>query len=179
VIEHSEAIKNGSIGVIPTDTLYAIVASALISEAVERVYALKHRDIGKPCIILIPALREVEEFGITLTNTVRDALEKVWPGPTTAILPCSNAQFEYLHRGTGTLAFRVPKHDELIALMREVGPLIAPSANPEGLLPARTIDEAKEYFGEDVQFYVDGGRLEGSPSTILKIHDDGTTEKVR
>ena len=78
-------------------------------------------------------------------------------------------KFEYLHRGTKTLAFRIPKAAWLRKLLQETGPLIAPSANFEGEPPALTIRAAKKYFGENVDFYADAGRLVSKPSTLIKI----------
>jgi len=54
-------------------------------------------------------------------------------------------------------------------LLRKTGPLVAPSANPEGLDPALTIRQAKKYFSNMVDFYIDRGKLESSPSTLVKI----------
>ena len=78
-------------------------------------------------------------------------------------------KFKHLHRGTGTLAFRVPKPAWLRKLLQETGPLIAPSANFEGEPPALTIRAAKKYFGENVDFYADAGRLASKPSTLIKV----------
>ena len=57
-------------------------------------------------------------------------------------------------------------------LTRKTGPLVAPSANLEGKEPAKTIEQAKEYFGDNVDFYVDTGQLESKPSTLIKIVDE-------
>ena len=45
----------GQIGILPTDTLYGLVGSALRKETVERVFAVRQRDLKKPLIILITA----------------------------------------------------------------------------------------------------------------------------
>ena len=78
-------------------------------------------------------------------------------------------RFEYLHRGTAALAFRVPKSAWLRKLLQKTGPLIAPSANFEGEPPALSFRAAKKYFGKSVDFYVDAGRLISKPSTLIKI----------
>src|SRR5204863_149383 len=69
-------------------------------------------------------------------------------------------KFEYLHRGTNTLALRLPKDESLQNLLKKTGPLIAPSANVEGLPPAKNITDAKKYFGDGVDLYIDGGEIE-------------------
>ena len=65
----------------------------------------------------------------------------------------------------------MPANQDLRNLITETGPLVAPSANPEGLAPANTIDEAKEYFGDSVDFYIEG-TVTTQPSKIVRITAD-------
>ena len=162
-------LKQGSIGVLPTDTVYGIVASARIPEAVERVYALRNRDTDKPCIVLLPDAGALEEYGIVPTVYESEFLDKRWPGPVSVLFPCDSECFFFLHRGTKMLAFRVPYHAWLRDVLRETGPLIAPSANPQGEPVARILDEARSYFGSRVDLYADGGKLAGESSTLVQF----------
>lgn len=155
------------IAVIPTDTLYGLVAPALDPEAVGLVYALKGRAPEKPCIILISEISELFKFGIIPTKAAATFLSKVWPGPVSVVLPCLSEELAYLHRGTHSLAFRIPGEASLRELLQKAGPLIAPSANPEGQPVAHTIEEARAYFGDKIGEYVDGGFLDGLPSTLV------------
>ncbi|MBP7822695.1 MAG: Sua5/YciO/YrdC/YwlC family protein, partial [Candidatus Moranbacteria bacterium] len=50
-----------------------------------------------------------------------------------------------------------------------------PSANIQGERPAETIAEAKKYFGDSVDFYIDGGILRGNPSTIVRLENNHIT----
>jgi len=59
------------------------------------------------------------------------------------------------------------------------GPLIAPSANPEGLPPARNLEEAKGYFGDSVDMYMDGGEINGKASRLVKLRKDGSVVILR
>jgi tRNA A37 threonylcarbamoyladenosine synthetase subunit TsaC/SUA5/YrdC len=60
-----------------------------------------------------------------------------------------------------------------------VGPLVAPSANKSGLESASNYPEAKKYFDENVDFYVDGGKLKSKPSTLVEINEDGVLKVLR
>ena len=162
-------IKKGSIGVLSTDTLYGIVGSALSKKATERIYEVKGRNHGKPLIILIADISDIKKFGIKLASDQEKYLASVWPGPVSVILPCKQKKFSYLHRGTKSLAFRMPKNNRLNLLLKKTGPLVAPSANPQGEKPAHTIAEAKKYFGERVDFYIAGGRKVGKPSKVVSL----------
>lgn len=162
-------IQNGGVGVLPTDTLYGLVGSALNVDVVDHIYDLKQRNPDKPLIVLISDVAQLEQFGIITSDSLIERLRTYWPGPYTVILPTVDDQFEYLHRGTNNIAFRLPDDEQLIDFISQTGPIVAPSANVEGMPPAGNTEEARSYFGTDVDFYVDGEELRGNPSTIISF----------
>ena len=164
-------ISVGAIGVIPTDTIYWVVASAFFPASVERLYSVRGRDKEKPCIILISSTEELLEFGIILDKKLEDSLARLWPGAVSVILDCPDEKFAYLHRGTKTLSFRLPEEKVSREFLEKSGPILAPSANPEGKPPAKNIAEAVAYFADTVDFYVDGGEREGKSSTLVCYRD--------
>lgn len=170
-----KTLKQGGVGVIPTDTIYGVVGSAMRPEVVERIYLLRERTPGKPMIILISEITDLKLFGIEISEKLASFLGKIWPGKVSVVLSCPGEKFEYLHRGTHSLAFRVPDRDDLRSLLRKSGPLVAPSANPEGAPPASDVSQAKSYFGGQVDFYIDGGKMSSPPSTLIKIEGDRVT----
>lgn len=167
-------LKQGKVGVIPTDTIYGIVGLALNPHTVEEIYALRKRITDKPLIILISSLGDLEKFGILPTKAQTDFLKKIWPNPVSVVLTCTLAKFTYLHRGKKSLAFRMPKNDELLQILKKTGPLVAPSANIEGEKAAENIDQAKKYFGSTIAFYMDGGNLKSKPSKVIRLFEDGS-----
>ncbi len=173
-----KALQEGKIVIMPTDTIYGIVAHALNVSSVEKIYTIRKRAPEKPCIILLGDINELEKFSITLSEKQKKIIRE-FSIPTSFILDCPNDKFSYLHRGTNTLAFRVPVPKELRKLLFETGPLIAPSANPEGLPHSKNIQEAKKYFGASVDLYVDGGEITGQASRVLKLNQDGSTHILR
>lgn len=167
-------LKNGEIGVIPTDTIYGIVGSALNEETVDKIYRLRKRSLEKPMIILISSLDNLKKFDITLTDKQKEFLQKNWPNPLSVVLTCSSLKFQYLHRETFSLAFRMPKNDKLIEIIKRVGPVVAPSANFEGEKPCQNLDEAKKYFGDQVALYISAGEIRSQPSTLIELKDNGS-----
>ena len=180
-------LKGGGVAVMPTDTIYGIVGQAENVSTVNRIYNFKKRAPEKPCIILISDIAELGKFFITLSEVEENKLKEYWfipsgvegPGPVSVILDCPDEAFAYLHRGTKTLAFRLPNVPELQSLLLETGPLIAPSANPEGLPPAKNIEEAEKYFGDTVDLYIGGGTIVGNASKLIKLHKDGSISILR
>jgi len=173
-----KVLKDGGIGILPTDTIYGIVGSAFSKKAVERIYEVKGRDMDKPFIVLISAIAEIEKFGI-IPPIIRgsgqrprvfdDVFSKYWPGKVSIVLPCKSKKFEYLHRGKKSIAFRLPAKKALIEIIKKTGPLVAPSANPSGLPPAENITQAKKYFKDSVDFYIVGGVKKGKPSKVISL----------
>lgn len=177
-----DIIKKGGVAVIRTDTLYGLVADAKNQHAVDRIYEIKGRDPLKPVVVLVADYDDIRSFDVTIDEQLQEQLEMFWPGKVSIILKVNDERVDthYIHKGTGGIAFRIPADEELCKLLRDVGPLVAPSANPEGKKPARTIGEATRYFGDKVNYYLDGGEiLDGKSSKIIKITQDIHIQIVR
>lgn len=174
--EIARILAAGGIGVLRTDTLYGVVASAGHEAAVQRVYQLKGRDDHKSPIVLIAEPQQIYD---EISAEHSDYVQTVWPGPVSIIVPAQAAPV-WIQRGNGSVAYRLPDNHQLQTLLRATGPLIAPSANPQGMQPAMTIQEAIEYFGDRVDFYVDQGTVESpKPSTIIRLEPNGEVTQLR
>lgn len=168
------SLQNGGVIVVPTDTTYGIIARASNKAAVERIYHVRGRAPQKPLIVLVAGMWQIADKSLW-TAQHRALAQKYWPGALSLVAPTTIIP-EYLHRGTSTLAYRVPAHLELQKLLERTGPLVAPSANPEGLPTAATLTQTRGYFGDNVDGYVDGGRLDGDkPSTLVTVVDGRIT----
>lgn len=165
------SLRTGGVGILATDTIYGLVGQAVEPTVVERIYQLKQSTPDKPLIILIGDMADLAKFDIQLQPSLGQQLNQYWPGPVSIILPCLNQQYTYLHRGTNSLAFRLPAKPTLRRLLTRTGPLVAPSANPEGQPPAGTVAEAQAYFGDQVDFYLPG-RIGTKPSRVIRLTDN-------
>jgi len=168
-LEISRIIKEGGVGIIPTDTIYGLVGSAFSKKAVDRIFKLKKRDLHKPLIVLISSFDDLKLFGIKEDKKSLAIIRKNWPGKISIILPVNKKNLDHIHRGTRSIAFRLPKKRSLIRLLQKTGPLVAPSANPEFFPAAKNITAAKKYFGGQVDFYVPAGIAKASSSTLITI----------
>ena len=162
-------LNPAAVGVLPTDTVYGLVARAHDTAAVQRLYALKHRE-HKPGTIIAASITQLEHLG--LKRRYLSSVGQFWPGAVSVIIPCG-PELEYLHQGKLSLAVRIPGVPELRKLLEQTGPLLTSSANHPGQATADTAEQAKLYFGDEVDFYVDAGDLPGhQPSTVIRIIDD-------
>lgn len=164
-----ELLKNGAVGVIPSDTVYGLMANAHDRAAVARLYGLKQRD-QNPGTIIAANIAQLEALG--LKARYLRAVEQYWPNPLSVIIPCDD-ELAYLHLGKLSLAVRIPADETLRALLAQTGPLLTSSANHPGKPVAEDIAESQAYFADRVDFYVDAGDLGVRPvSTIIRIVDD-------
>lgn len=151
--------------VMPTDTLYGLIAPVFDKPAMRRLHKLKGRPKGKPFIILINSIAQLKKFKIKLTAAQKTQIKKLWPGPISIVL--------------NRKAFRLPQSPNLRKFLAKTGPLAAPSANPAGKLPARNITEAREYFGNQVSTYLTGRVRSNQPSTLIKLSKTGQIKILR
>lgn len=160
-------LQQGGVGVLPTDTVYGLVARAADPEAVAKLYDLKHRE-RKPGTTIAASIEQLVDLGIKARYL--KAVERFWPGAVSIEIPHSVA---YLNQGVGRSAFRVVGDETVRDLLLRTGPLVTSSANQPGEPPANTLAEAEHYFHDSVDFYVDGGDLsDREPSTLIKVVDD-------
>ena len=159
----------GTVGVLPTDTVYGLVARASDQAAVKRLYALKLRE-HKPGTIIAASIEQLVELGIK--RRYLTAVSQYWPGAVSVVIPCG-PELNYLHQAKGSLAVRIPDDSALRQLLEATGPLLTSSANDPGTPTANTLAEARRYFADRVDFYEDGGDLsQHQPSTVIRVVDD-------
>ena len=161
-----ELLRKGGVGFMPSDTIYGLSCQALNEQAVERIYGLKKRDSDKPLIVLIATILQLRQLDIDTKQA--EIMKGHWPGPISLECDVSKAP-PWLNRGKEHEAFRMPDDEILRKLIMEVGPIVSTSANTQGGKPANSVAEAMSYFGEQLDFYVDGGDLSSrQPSTLVR-----------
>lgn len=166
-----EALGRGELVVIPTDTVYGI-AGRLEVHAIDALFALKRRPYDKPLPILgadLPSLLEVARFD----DSASALAERYWPGPLTLVVPRAEGFGLPLGRGgEASVAVRIPAHPIALDVLRGSGPVAVTSANLSGEADARSVADARSMLGDAIGIYVDGGRCDGSPSTVLSLMHD-------
>jgi L-threonylcarbamoyladenylate synthase len=167
-------LKRGDVIAFPTETLYGLGADALNPAAVEKVFQLKGREFTNP----IPVLVADREMLLSLVTNVPALAEKLiscfWPGPLTIILPARRDIPPPLVSLSGGIGVRISSQPLATELVKALGcPLTATSANPSGRPPARTVEEARQYFAGQIDIFVDGGKLTSKTgSTVAEINGD-------
>lgn len=167
-----QLLKEGQVVAIPTETVYGLAASYQSEAGVKEIFRLKNRPQDNPLILHLPNKDQLQNFVDLEHFEAKEQLETListfWPGPLTLVLPIKEGSVSPLiTAGLSTAAFRVPKHEQTLKLLEEVGPVVAPSANLSGRPTATEAAHVRSDFGDDFPL-LDGGRAQqGLESTIV------------
>jgi len=165
-----EILKRGGIIAYPTDTVYGLGANITLTDAVDRVYAVKSRPRNMAFPLLVSSIAEIEILAAEVTPLARVLIETYMPGALTIVLKASDSVPPYLRTEAGTVALRIPAHPVPIALIRGIGAaIVGTSANLSGRPSPVTAEEVDAQLGNRVDMIIDGGRCPGKESTIVDV----------
>ncbi|MGW1061942.1 L-threonylcarbamoyladenylate synthase [Micromonospora rubida] len=164
-----EAVKNGELVVLPTDTVYGIGADAFTPYAVKALSDAKGGTRQAPPV-LIGSRHTLDGLVFTLPQAARDLVEAFWPGALTIVVEHSPSLSWDLGGDGGTVAVRMPLHPVALEVLRETGPMAVASANKLGQPATVTAEAAREQLGYSVRAYLEAGPCpDPVPSTIVDL----------
>ncbi|WP_433394361.1 L-threonylcarbamoyladenylate synthase [Micromonospora sp. KLBMP9576] len=164
-----EAVKNGELVVLPTDTVYGIGADAFTPYAVKALLDAKGGPATAPPV-LIGSRHTLDGLVYSLPQAARDLVEAFWPGALTIIVAHSPSLRWDLGDTSGTVAVRMPLHPVALEVLRETGPMAVASANLAGQPAALTAEEARNQLAYSVRAYLEAGPCpDPVPSTIVDL----------
>jgi L-threonylcarbamoyladenylate synthase len=170
--EAARALRQGRLVAFPTETVYGLGAIATDDGAVAGIYRAKGRPRHNPLIVHLAGLATVPPV-VVLDARARAVAEAFWPGPLTLVLPRAPGSpiSAVATAGLDTVAVRVPAHPVAHALLEAVGlPVVAPGANPSGLVSPTTAQHVAVDLGAVVDLVLDGGACPvGVESTVLDL----------
>ncbi len=170
-----DLVRRGGLLAVGTESSYALAASVLALQALDRVVDAKKRPSGKPLLVLIGERSQFETLAGSVPSWVHAMVNEFWPGPLTVIVPAQSGLSPVLTAGTGTIGIREPAPAFLRALLRHTGPLTGTSANRSGQIPCLTAEEVEASLGHAVDVILDTGPAPGNqPSTLLSVVDEPT-----
>lgn len=169
----AQIIKQGGIVVFPTETVYAIGTNGLDKQAIEKLYKIKQRPKEKPISLLVSNFEMIEKLAKDITDIEYKLMKAFFPGPLTIILKKKNIIPNNLTANTNTVGIRMPDNEIARKLIDYANvPIAAPSANISGKPSGVNIQQIKQDFGNEVDFYIDGGKSKlGIGSTIVKVEN--------
>jgi tRNA threonylcarbamoyl adenosine modification protein (Sua5/YciO/YrdC/YwlC family) len=168
-----EAVKNGELVVLPTDTVYGIGADAFTPYAVTALRDAKGPGPQAPPPVLVGSRHTLDGLVFMLPKLARDLADAFWPGALTIIVEHAPSLQWDLGETGGAVAVRMPLHPVALEVLRETGPMAVSSANKLGQPAAKTAEEAREQLGYAVRIYLEAGAsVDPEPSTIVDLTGD-------
>ena len=162
------AMKDGSIVVYPTDTVYGIGANIFDDKAILKVFSIKKRSRKKPFSICLSRIEDINKVAI-IDNETEDMIRKILPGPYTLILKKNNEISSLLTAGSDRIGIRIPNNRICMDLTRDF-PITSTSANLSGFDVPESAEEVLEQLGASVDIMIDAGTCEhGLPSTVIDM----------
>ncbi|HET9939552.1 MAG TPA: Sua5/YciO/YrdC/YwlC family protein [Candidatus Eisenbacteria bacterium] len=163
------ALLEDKVALLPAEGVYGFHARASSAIAIERIRALK-RDPRAGFIGLIAEPGDLERWAHASPHALELA-RRYWPGALTLVLDARPEAPESLRSESGTIALRCPGSDLLRGVVQGVGePVLSTSANRSGEPPALRADDAPSGVADLI---VDGGVLDGRPSTLVRVGPKG------
>lgn len=156
--------------VLPTDTIYGLHGLAMSARVTDAMRAAKRRQDHQPFVVLCADVEQMALLGVQSDDGTLEALARLWPAPLTAILPLRRPI--PVSSGKDSIGVRIPDVEWLRELIRRTGPLASTSANLAGETPMSDPSSIPPEIAHHVAGVVDGGALEGQPSTLVQFTED-------
>ena len=169
-----EKLRQGSVIIYPTDTIYGLGCDIFQHKAIERICRIKKVDPHKAQLSFICYdLSHLSDFAKQLSRSTYRLLKEYLPGPYTFILPASKQVPKILQSKKDTIGLRVPANNIARAIVKELGhPIISASLPGESVEDYTDPEIMHENFLNEVDVVVDGGIGATVPSTIIDCTQD-------
>jgi L-threonylcarbamoyladenylate synthase len=115
--ELKNVIDAGGVAVIPTDTVYGIIADATNEEAIKKIYKIKRRDYSKPLIIMVSSIEMLLRYVDNVSLMEKEIINKYWPGKLTILFKKNNKLSSFINNGGEYVGIRLPDNEDIIKLI--------------------------------------------------------------
>ncbi|TRZ83487.1 threonylcarbamoyl-AMP synthase [bacterium] len=158
-------IKKGGVVIVPTDTVYGLIADARNEEAIRKIFKIKNRAFTKPMGIFAGDIQMAKKY-----VKIKKEQEVFLRSADTFVLPIKKK----LPFQKNALAVRIPRSDLILAIIRALDfSLAQTSANLSGKPSTNDIEEIIKIFkNQEIQpdLILDAGKLpKRKPSKIIDL----------
>ena len=170
-----EILRNGGVGVIPTDSAYALCCVLENKSAMERITRIRQVSKTHNFTLLCRDLSELSTYA-KVDNSVFRLIKNNTPGAYTFILPATKeVPRRLMNEKRKTIGIRVPDNAIIDALITELDePLMSCSLIlPDAEAPESDPVEINDKLSKLVDVIVDGGVVTPQPTTVIRFEEEG------
>ena len=162
-------LRDGGLAIVPTDTVYGVVADVRRDDAVRALYAAKGKSAREPLQLLFPPDAAALAPWARPGADARRLIEALGPGGWTIVAPAAEGWSSPALAGGDAVGVRMPPAPALAAVLAELGaPLAASSANRHGQPSPTTCARAVAGIGDRCAVALDAGPApRGLDSTVV------------
>jgi tRNA threonylcarbamoyl adenosine modification protein (Sua5/YciO/YrdC/YwlC family) len=181
VFEVADALRSGSICLIPTESQYSIACLFSNKKGLERIRQIRNLEKDHTFTLLIDSMNGISRFAQVSDSNFK-LIKRLIPGPFTLILPATKEVPRLLlHPRRKTIGFRVSAYPICEAIIRELGePLLAVSArsseehqNNTGFFDR---EELFEMYSHNVDLIIDNNEpLFHHQTSVIDLTDEPAT----
>lgn len=166
----ADAVKSGSIVVIPTDTVYALACTLSNKEGIDRICRITgKKEKQAKMSVICSDLKQVSDYTTSYSNDVFKTMKRYSPGPYVYILNANKTVTKFFQNNKSEIGIRIPDNKiitELMSLLNE--PLITTSLNKDDVVGYYTDPEIIETeFKNNVDIMINAGPGSAGESTVL------------
>lgn len=180
--EAAAVIRRGGVILYPTDTIWGLGCDATNPEAVEKLFALKHRPDSKAMLLLVDHESKIPGLVKEVPSIAYDLLEAS-TAPLTLVYPGGRNVAKALIAPEGTIAIRVTHEPFSQALCRAIRtPLVSTSANLSGQPTPQIFAEIEDSLKKAVDYVIPIRQEEKcapAPSEIIAVGLSGEIKILR
>ena len=154
--EAAALLKQGQVLAYPTEAVWGLGCDPYNEQAFAEILRLKQRPIEKGVIMLAASIQQVQHLFTGLSAERQQEIIDSWSNnsnadrATTWLLPAGDGIPTWIKGKHPLVAVRVTNHPLCVALCNAFnGFIVSTSANPAGLEPARTMQQAFQYFQQE------------------------------
>lgn len=176
-----EILKRGGVGVIPTDSAYALCCKLEQKNAMERIARIREISKKHNFTLLTRDLSELSTYA-RVDNSVFRLIKNNIPGPYTFIMHATKeVPRRLMNEKRRTIGLRVPDNAICSAVLDELGePLMSCTLiMPGDEAPLSDPVEIHEKLSKLVDVIIDGGVVEPRPTTVIRFDNDDDVPVIR
>ncbi|XP_076827917.1 threonylcarbamoyl-AMP synthase [Brachyhypopomus gauderio] len=173
----AQALKDGQVVAVPTDTIYGLACLAQNSKAIEKLYNIKGRNVSKPLAICVGEVQDIYKYCKVVVK--EELLNELLPGPVTLVLERSATLNSDLNPFTKLVGVRIPDHLFIRRLCQMCNePLALTSANVSDQTSSIAIHEFDELW-PSLAVVVDDGPIADQSRLGSTVVDLSVPDKYR
>jgi L-threonylcarbamoyladenylate synthase len=174
-----KVLDGGGVVVFPSDTVYGLAVDPANHRAIEKLLALKSRQIDKAVSVAVADEIMARKY-VVLNQAAKQFIRNFLPGPFTLVAKVRQpARLDPLVYSTkGTLGIRIPDHPLINSIVKSLGrPITATSANISGQSPHYSVSSFLKTLSAKrkalIDLVIDAGQLPYHlPSTVIDFSQE-------